>query len=209
MDTANDLIQSVAPDGRFLYVNRAWHDTLGYTDHDLERLAFFDILHGDRREETVADFQRVLEGERLERVLIEFLAKDGRVVLCSGSANAHMRDGRLVATQAIFRDVTEQRRAERELAASRANLAALVENTGDTIWSVDSEQKLITFNSAFALAVEARSGREPEVGMIPHEVFLAEDLPFYEGIYERTLGGERLGELRTENVQGKELSRVS
>ena len=206
MDTANDLIQSVAPDGRFLYVNRAWHDTLGYTDHDLERLAFFDILHGDRREETVADFQRVLEGERLERVLIEFLAKDGRVVLCSGSANAHMRDGRLVATQAIFRDVTEQRRAERELAASRANLAALVENTGDTIWSVDSEQKLITFNSAFALAVEARSGREPEVGMIPHEVFLAEDLPFYEGIYERTLGGERLGELRTENVQGKELS---
>ena len=24
LDTANDLIQSVAPDGRFLYVNRAW-----------------------------------------------------------------------------------------------------------------------------------------------------------------------------------------
>ena len=206
MDTANDLIQSVAPDGRFLYVNRAWHDTLGYTDHDLERLAFFDILHGDHREDAVADFQRVLEGERLERVLIEFRAKDGRVVLCSGSANAHMRDGRLVATQAIFRDVTEQRRAERELAASQANLAALVENTGDTIWSVDSEQQLITFNSAFALAVEARAGREPEVGMIPREVFLAEDLPFYEGIYERTLAGERLGELRTENVQGKELS---
>ena len=206
LDTANDLIQSVAPDGRFLYVNRAWHDTLGYTDPDLERLAFFDILHGDRREETVEDFRRVLEGERLDRILIEFLAKDGRVVLCSGSANAHMRDGRLVATQAIFRDVTEQRRAERDLAASRANLAALVENTGDTIWSVDSEQQLITFNSAFALAVEARSGREPKVGMTPREVFLAEDLPFYEGIYERTLAGERLGELRTENVQGKELS---
>ena len=206
LDTANDLIQSVAPDGRFLYVNRAWHDTLGYTDHDLERLVFVDILHGERREETVEEFRRVLEGERLDRIVIEFVAKDGRVVLCSGSANAHMRDGRLVATQAIFRDVTEQRRAERELAASRANLAALVENTGDTIWSVDSEQQLITFNSAFALAVEACSGREPKVGMTPNEVFLAEDLPFYEGIYERTLAGERLGELRTENVQGKELS---
>ena len=206
LDTANDLIQSVASDGRFLYVNRAWHDTLGYTDHDLERLAFFDILHGDRREETIKGFQSVLEGERLDRILIKFVAKDGRVVLCSGSANAHIRDGRLVATQAIFRDVTEQRRAERELAASRANLAALVENTGDTIWSVDREQQLITFNSAFALAVEARAGREPKVGMSPQEVFLAEDLPFYEGIYERTLGGERLGELRTESVQGKALS---
>ena len=71
---------------------------------------------------------------------------------------------------------------------------------------MDSEQQLITFNSAFALAVEARSGREPKVGMTPGDVFLAEDLPFYEGIYERTLAGEHLGELRTENVQGKELS---
>ena len=206
MDTANDLIQSVAPDGRFLYVNRAWHETLGYTDHDLERLVFHDILHGDRRQETVEEFQSVLEGERLDHTVIEFVSKDGHVVLCSGSANSLMRDGRLVATQAIFRDVTEQRRAERELAASRANLAALVENTGDTIWSVDSEQRLITFNSAFALAVEARSGREPKVGMTPQELFLTEDLPFYEGIYERTLAGERLGELRTESIQGKELS---
>src|SRR5690606_25629559 len=33
LDTAHDLIQSVAPDGRFLYVNRAWQETLGYSDH--------------------------------------------------------------------------------------------------------------------------------------------------------------------------------
>ena len=206
LDTANDLIQSVAPDGRFLYVNRAWQETLGYTDHDLEAVGLIDILNPDNRERAVADFQRVLEGERLDRMLVEFVARDGRVVLCSGSANSLMRDGRPVATQAIFRDVTEQRRAERDLAASRANLAALVENTGDTIWSVDRQQRLITFNSAFSLAVEARAGREPKVGMTPREIFLAEDVPFYEEIYARSLGGERLGELRTESVQGQELS---
>ena len=44
----------------------------------------------------------------------------------------------------------EQRIAERQLAASQANLAALVENTGDAIWSVDREHRLITFNSAFS-----------------------------------------------------------
>ena len=109
-----------------------------------------------------------------------FVARDGRRVLCSGSANLLMRDGRPVATQAIFRDVTEQRRAERDLASSRANLAALVENTGDTIWSVDRQERLITFNSAFALAVEARTGREPKVGMVPGEMFLPPDVPFYD-----------------------------
>jgi PAS domain S-box-containing protein len=204
LDTANDLIQSVAPDGRFLYVNRAWHETLGYSDHDLERYGLFDILHPDGREKAIADFQRLLDGERMDRMLVDFVARDGRHVLCSGSANLLMRDGRPVATQAIFRDVTEQRRAERELAASRANLGALVENTGDTIWSVDRQERLITFNSAFALAVEARTGREPKVGMPAHEVFLPEDLPFYEEIYARTLAGERLAELREENVQGQQ-----
>ena len=34
-ENANDLIQSVSPEGRFLYVNRAWRDTLGYTEEDL------------------------------------------------------------------------------------------------------------------------------------------------------------------------------
>jgi PAS domain S-box-containing protein len=204
LDTANDLIQSVAPDGRFLYVNRAWQETLGYTDHDLEKQGLFDILHPDNRDKAIADFKRLLDGERMDRMLVGFVARDGRQVLCEGSANLLMRDGRPVATQAIFRDVTEQRRAERELAASRANLAALVENTGDTIWSVDRQERLITFNSAFALAVEARTGREPKVGMVPTEVFLSEDVPFYQEIYSRTLSGERLSELREENTQGQQ-----
>ncbi len=31
LDTAPDLVQSVDPEGRFLYVNRAWLKTLGYS----------------------------------------------------------------------------------------------------------------------------------------------------------------------------------
>jgi PAS domain S-box-containing protein len=205
LDTANDLIQSVAPDGRFLYVNRAWQETLGYSEHDLENHGLFDLLHPGNRARAIAEFDRVMAGERIERMLVEFTARDGRLVICSGSANVLMRDGKPVATQAIFRDVTEQRRAERELAASRANLAALVENTGDTIWSVDRQKRLITFNSAFALAVEARTGREPRMGESPRAVFPPEDLPFYEEIYGRTLAGERLAELRQETVQGQDL----
>ena len=205
LDTANDLIQSVAPDGRFIYVNRAWEETLGYTEDDLERRTLFDLIDPSSRERVIGDFERVMSGERVDRMVVKFKAKDGRPVICSGSANVLMRDGTPVATQAIFRDVTEQRRAQRELAASRANLAALVENTGDTIWSVDRDERLITFNSAFALAVEARTGREPKMGDDPRSVFLSEDVPYYDEMYRRTLSGERLAELRNETVQGQEI----
>ena len=48
-ENANDLIQSIAPDGKLLYVNRAWRKTLGYTKSDVETLNIFDIIHADSR----------------------------------------------------------------------------------------------------------------------------------------------------------------
>ncbi len=151
LDNANDLIQSVAPDGKVLYVNSTWKRTLGYSDDQLERLNLMDIVHPAHRKGLRAEFDRVLAGEDARRFNVEFLAADGRIVILSGSTAAQWSRGRPVGTQGIFRDVTEQRLAERQLAASQANLTALVENTGDAIWSVDRDHRLITFNSAFSL----------------------------------------------------------
>lgn len=91
--------------------------------------------------------------------------------MLSGSVQAQQAAGRTVATQSILRDVTEQRLAERQLDESQRNLEALVENTGDSIWSVDRHHRLITLNSAFALAMEARTGSEPHVGQLPPRSF--------------------------------------
>ncbi len=204
LDNAHDLILSTAPDGRVLYVNAAWTRTLGYTQADLEGVRLPDLLHPECRERVMAAFRHVLAGEDMRRLTAEFVSRDGRVVVCSGSATRHTEDGVPVSTQAIFRDVTEQRRAERELAASRANLAALVENTGDAIWSVDTRQRLVTFNSAFALAVEARSGREPRVGDPPEAVFGQGQARWYRDLYDRVLRGERFSALLEERLEGQQ-----
>jgi PAS domain S-box-containing protein len=203
LDNANDLIQSVDREGHFLYVNRAWKRTLGYTERDLEGRSLFDIVHPTSLNRLKEEFDRVLSGGSSRRFNIELVAADNRIVMLSGSTAAQLVRNQAVATQSIFRDVTEQRLAERQLADSKANLTALVENTGDGIWSVDREHRLITFNSAFALAVEAGTGREPAVGRLPRETFNAEDVDFYEELYERTLRGERHVALRTERVGGE------
>ena len=49
-ENAHDLIQSVSPEGRFLYVNRAWLSTLGYDESDLSELDVFDVIHPDSRD---------------------------------------------------------------------------------------------------------------------------------------------------------------
>ena len=203
LDNANDLIQSVDASGRILYANSAWKGVLGYEDTDLDRLNLFEIVHPAHRERLETEFDRVLNGDAARRFNLEYIASDGRIVILSGSAQAQKVGGLPVATQGIFRDVTEQRLAERQLAESRANLGALVENTGDAIWSVDHAQRLITFNSAFALAIEAQTGREPRVGDVPADIFQGPDAEWYDEVYRRVLRGERHVALRTDFVDGQ------
>lgn len=203
LDNANDLIQSVSPDGRILYVNSAWKRILGYSDEDLERLTLLDIVHPAHRDGLQREFDRVMAGEPSRRFNVEYIAADGRVVILSGSTGAQRVQGRAVATQGIFRDVTDQRMAERQLADSKANLTALVENTGDAIWSVDRQHRLITFNSAYSLAIEARTGREPKVGDLPIDVYGPDAADWYAEVYQQALSGERHVALRTDEVEGQ------
>ncbi|MBT8337395.1 MAG: PAS domain S-box protein, partial [Gemmatimonadetes bacterium] len=203
LESAHDLIQSTDPDGLIRYVNPAWERTLGYSRHDIEGTPLLGLLHPRCQKRVSDQFAAVLAGEEGGEILAEFIARDGTTVMCAGRATRHVEDGAAVATQSILRDVTAQRAAERELAASRANVKALVENTGDMIWSVDTEHRLVTFNSAFSLATEARWGREPHVGDTPDQVFGEEDLEWYADLYRRVLRGQRFSVLRNKSFVGQ------
>jgi len=206
LDNAHDLIQSVAPDGTFIYVNRAWLNVLGYSAEEVKRLNFFDVIHPSCKERCVAQFEAVLNGESLTAVEVDFVTSDGRLVRCTGSTNARLKEGEVVATRSIFRDMTAQLEARREIEGFQANLQALVENTGDAIWSVDRSLCLITFNTAFSMALEARTGREPKVQDPLEEVFPPEDGSWYKEMYMRALEGVAFSELKDEEIGGRSRS---
>ena len=117
LENANDLIQSVAPDGSFLYVNRAWLDTLGYTKDEVLRLNLLkDILAHECRDNCMNMFKLVLSGGKAEQIETTFLAKDGRKVMLEGNANCQCDEhGRPVFTRGIFRNITERKRLEKHI----------------------------------------------------------------------------------------------
>ena len=203
LDNAHDLIQSVDPEGKILYVNRAWKEILGYSDKDLEDLHFFEILHPSCRERCRREFNSVLTGDSLPSVDVDFVAADGRLVRCSGSANARIQDEKAVATRSIFRDITESFETRRALEAFQANLQALVENTGEAIWSVNRELHLLTFNTAFSMGLEARTGREPKSTDLPEECFPDTDAVWYREMYQKSLKGAAFSEFRDEEIGGQ------
>ncbi len=117
LDSAHDLVWSTDPDGRFLYVNRAWRETLGYgtLEHDVGTLSVFDLLHPDSRESYRAALRRVVAGELVGSLEAVLLTKSGGAISVQGSATCRFEEGKPAAVQSIFRDVTGTKEAEARL----------------------------------------------------------------------------------------------
>jgi len=120
LDSAGDLIVSTDPDGRIVFANRAWRETLGYlADDQVIGRPLLDFLAPDCLEACQVSFARVLSGERVRDIETTFVSKDGYRIQVSGTSNARMEGGRPVAARSIFRDVTELRAALEMLKEAR------------------------------------------------------------------------------------------
>ena len=113
LDHGSDLVQSVGPDGRFMYVNRVWREKLGYGAEEALALTFRDVVAPDCSAHCEALFARLMGGEPTVSVVTTFLAKNGARVRVDGTVSA--RADR--TTRGLFKDVTERDAARAELDA--------------------------------------------------------------------------------------------
>lgn len=114
-ENASDLIQSVTPEGDFIYVNPAWQETLGYSEAEIQQMKVYDIIHPDSLVTCLEVFGRVMSGEKFVQVEAEFISKDGRKIWVEGSINCKFGDGKPTATRGIFRNISERKYAEAAL----------------------------------------------------------------------------------------------
>ena len=125
-ENASDLVQSVAPDGHFVYVNRAWREILGYSEEEVANLTAWDIIHPDSITHCQEVFQKVMSGEAVSNIEATFVAKDGKPVTVEGNANCRFEGGEVVSSRGIFHDVSERKIAERALGKLNQHLWAKV-----------------------------------------------------------------------------------
>ncbi len=148
LENASDLIQCMSPKGDFLYVNKAWKKTLGYSDEEVSRLNLMDILSPCCVEMCQKNFAKVIEGQPVSGIETVVRTKDGREVILEGGCTCKFQDGKPVAARGIFRDVTERKRMEQALRDSEERLRTLINATPDIICFKDGRGRWLEANDA-------------------------------------------------------------
>lgn len=126
IESSHDIIQSITPDGHFEFVNKAWHDHLGYTAEELPDLTLFDIVEETFHDHCTILISQIMSGRSFDSVEITFVAKNGRRFPVEGNATGRFRDGEFVATHTFFRDISDRKEAEELAAQYRSRLEAEV-----------------------------------------------------------------------------------
>jgi PAS domain S-box-containing protein len=158
LESANDLIQVVGPDGRLLRANLAWREILGYSEKEIAGLSLFDVIHPSSQRHCKKLFERVISGESTDKIEAVFVAKDGKEVIVEVSANCRFIDEAPVSIMCILRDITERRAAEEMLRDSEEKYRGIFENSDDVIIYVDKSGKVLDVNKK----VEDMVGCKPD-----------------------------------------------
>src|SRR3972149_5588032 len=86
IDNAVDLILIVSPDGRIEYANRTVLSTLGFAPAEFVGRSLCSIVNPMDAEKCRKTIGRVIAGEKVSRIGLEFRDKRGGSVLAEGNA---------------------------------------------------------------------------------------------------------------------------
>ena len=193
-ENAVEGIFQTTPAGQYLNVNPALAKMYGYdsTDDLVAGLTAIDnqlYVDPNRRGEFV---QLMKEHGAVHGFESEIYRKDGSTMWISENARSVLdASGTLAYFEGMVEDITERKRLETELHASEQGLSALINNIDDSIWSIDTAYRLITFNATFSKSFEDTFRVKIKVGDVVIDLLPPDWRPEDIALYDRALAGEK------------------
>ncbi|MGH2653507.1 MAG: PAS domain S-box protein [Actinomycetota bacterium] len=147
---SQDLFAIADLEGRFVRLNPAWEQVLGYSVEELTGRSFVDFIHPEDRERTEAEAARLAEVGN-ESVAFEnrYRNRDGSYRWFMWKARADVQAGRIFAAA---RDITERKLAEAQMEEVNAALSEseerfrhLFANSPDAVIMIDPHASTVSW----------------------------------------------------------------
>ena len=144
IDNSLDLLALLDHEGRFMRVNAAARELLGYAPEELVGRHYSALVHPDDRSAAARiDASLRTASPVLHDVQLRYVRKDGAVVLLSIAVRWSAALQRMAVTA---RDITAQQRDRDALRQSKERLDAMLESIGDAFFAVDAEWRVTYAN---------------------------------------------------------------
>ncbi len=155
---------ATSADMRWLEVNDAMCDILGYSREELMRMTWAELTHPEDIAANLEKYNRILRGESDGHVIENrFVRKDGRIVHAHRAARALRKaDGSLDYVVAIVEDITERKLAMETIREQNNFLNAVFESEPHCVKVVAPDGKLIQMNRAGLSMLELDSLEEAQ-----------------------------------------------
>lgn len=115
-ESAPIAYQSLDKDANFIDVNQTWLKILGYEKHEVIGRNFMEFLSPESLEASLACFARFKEQGFVENVEHTMLKKNGEKIIVSINGTImRNEDGSVKQTHCVFTDITQRRKAEKDL----------------------------------------------------------------------------------------------
>ncbi|WP_137286047.1 PAS domain S-box protein [Halorussus salinisoli] len=178
-----DIFFTLDLDGRLVRWNDEANAVTGYDNDELDGRLPTELFSNDGAERVVEAIERVYD-DGSARVEADLRTKDGREIAYEFTG-ALLRDdaGDPLGIAGIGRDVTDRKRREAELEASREKYRKLVETAPDAVFLVDAETGTIIDTNDAAEQLLGKS-REEIVGMHQSELHPPEEAERYRRLFE-------------------------
>jgi PAS domain S-box-containing protein len=132
--------QSLDAQGRFLEVNQAFRQTLGYESEEILGRPFTDLLPPEWEPHFRENFLRFKAKGRVSGVELELLTKDGRRLWAAfAGVIDYDTKGNVLRTQCVFQDITDRKRAEEGLQQAQRNAERLARTKSDFLATMSHE----------------------------------------------------------------------
>ena len=177
-------------DGRYVSINSGFTKVTGYTEEEVIGKTSAEIqIWADVSYRNVL-VEKLKSSNLVENFEAKFRIKDGRLFdgLMSAAVIELNSEPHIIS---ITRDISDRKKADELIKSSEANLNALINNSKESIWSIDKDYNYIVFNNFFAEAYFASFNQKLVKGINALNILTPELKAFWKPKYDAALSGKK------------------